>query len=410
MGQLAVNGGGKTRAKSFPAWPVWNDAERQNLLAALESGRWGSLNGHFVQEFANAYAAAHDAKFGVCVPNGTVALQVAVEAAGVGIGDEVIVPPYTFVATASAVVALGGIPIFADIDPGTFCLDPAVVEAAITPRTKAVIPVHLGGCPADMDRFGEIARKYGVKIIEDAAHAHGGEWRGKKIGALGDMGCFSFQWSKNMTGGEGGIILTNHDDLYAQAWSISNVGRRPQGAWYEHFVLGGNYRMTEWQAAVLLAQLARLPEQTAHRARMAAYLDKLLIEVGGIVPQARDPRVTLQAFHLYVFRFLSAEFNGISRGQFVKALNAEGIPVTAGYSLLNRQPVFAEVQRDRAFGFAVYPETIDYPNIKLPVAEKLADSEGCWLTQNMLLGDERDMEDIAGAIEKIKKHSAELAV
>ncbi|HHW10269.1 MAG TPA: DegT/DnrJ/EryC1/StrS family aminotransferase [Firmicutes bacterium] len=408
MSGLALTGGDPVRKKAYPKWPVWGAEERNNLLEVLESGRWGSLNGHFAKDFAVRFAQAQDARFGVGVTNGTIALQVAVEAVGVKPGDEVIVPPYTFIATASAVLSAGGVPVFADITPDTFCLDPEAVKQAITPRTKAVIPVHLGGHPADMDAFREIGRQYGLRVIEDAAHAHGSEWRGKKVGALGDMGCFSFQWSKNMTGGEGGAVLTNNEELYARAWSIMNVGRRPEGEWYEHVILGGNHRMNEFAAAVLCAQLGRLEAQTEHRARMAAYLDKQLSAIEGIEPQARDSRVTRQGFHLYVFRYKPEAFGGVPRNLFIKAMLAEGIPVTPGYSLLNKQEVFSVVQRERTYGFAAYPGTIDYMGSHLPVAQKLADEEGCWMPQNVLLGNEEDMEDIVRAVRKIKEHLSEL--
>lgn len=407
MGVLAITGGKKLRNRPFPKWPVWGEAERSGLLDVLESGNWGCLIGKYVDQFEQEYARFCEAKHAVCVNNGTVALYLSLQAAGIRPGDEVIVPPYTFIATASSVLMAGGVPVFADIDPVSFNLDPAAVEAAITPRTKAIIPVHLGGQPADMDRFPALAQQHGLRLIEDAAHAPGSEWRGQKVGAQGDIGCFSFQWSKNLNSGEGGAIVTNSDELFARAWSLHNVGRLPKGAWNEHHMLGGNFRMTEFQGALLLAQFGRLAEQTAQRERAAAILDERLLQCG-ITPQGRDSRCTRNAFHLYVFRYHPAEFGGLSRNQFVKALTAEGIPCSAGYQLLNKQPVFQAVQHERTYGFSTYPGYIDYANQDLPVATRLAETEGCWLPQNVLLGGEEEIDDVVRAVMKIKRNVKEL--
>src|SRR5690606_8381823 len=273
---LAIDGGTPVRSQPFPAWPVFDHREGRALLEVLHSGHWGALTGTKVPAFEKAFAQFQDAAYGVCVPNGTIALELALRALGVGPGDEVITTPYTFIATASAAFAVGARPVFVDIDPDSLNLDPDRLEAAITERTKVIAPVHIGGHSADMDGVLRVAAAHGLRVLEDAAQAWGASWRGRRVGALGDLGIFSFQSSKNITAGEGGIVLTNDAELAELCWSIHNVGRVPGGEWYQHERLGSNLRMTEWQAAVLLAQLERLPEQLALREANARYLAERL--------------------------------------------------------------------------------------------------------------------------------------
>src|SRR5512133_1359934 len=210
---LALFGGPKTRTAPFPSWPIFGAAEEERLLRALRSGKWGKLHGPEVAEFERRFAAMHGARHGIGVVNGTVSLRLALMAAGIRGEDEVIVPSYTFLATATAVVEANAVPVFADIDLATFNLDPAAVAAAITPRTRAIIPVHMGGQPADLERLMALARRHDLTVIEDAAHAHGAICRGRPAGSIGDMGSFSFQSSKNLTCGEGGILITSDDRL-----------------------------------------------------------------------------------------------------------------------------------------------------------------------------------------------------
>ena len=385
---LAVDGGPKLREKPWPQWPVWDEAEERAVLDVLHSGQWWSVGGRKVPEFEQAFAALQDARFGIAVTNGTAALEVCLRALGIGPGDEVIVPPYTFIATASSVLAASATPVFADIEPRTLNIDPALIEAAITPRTKAVIAVHIAGCPADLDGILEVAGKHNLFVIEDAAQAHAAEWNGRKVGAIGHFGTFSFQASKNLNAGEGGIILTNNEKLADAAWSVHNVGRTRGGKWYEHPILGGNYRMTEWQAAILLEQMKRLPDQARRRSDNAAYLTSLIERISGISPLPSDPRVTNHAYHLYIFRYDPAAFGGRSRDEFIKALNAEGIPASAGYVPLNKEKVFEK-----------YPE-VNLRTAHLPVCDQVT-QDAVWLPQYTLLGDYADMESIRDAVAKI---------
>src|SRR5262245_1303529 len=345
--QLAIGGGTPVRTAPFPEWPVWDERDEHALLGVLRSGMWGSHSGGGrVKAFGEAFARFQDAKYGVAVTNGTAALEVALRACGVGIGDEVIVPPYTFIATASACLTVGAFPIFVDVDPQTFAIDPAQIEAAITARTKAVIAVHMAGGPADMDGVLAVARKHHLRVIEDAAQAHGAAWNGRRVGALGDAGTFSFQSSKNLTAGEGGAVLSNVPQVAEMAWSVANVGRTRTGDWYFHDLLGSNFRLTEFQGALLLAQLERLPEQIALRERNATRLAAGLAQVPGFRPVRRDPRVTTHAWHLFMCRYDPAAFGGRPRADFLRAMQAEGIPCSGGYSPLYQAPAIRKAAAD----------------------------------------------------------------
>jgi len=400
----AILGGTAARTKPFPTWPVFGQPEEQALLRVLRSGKWGKLDGAEVAAFEKRFAEYHQAKHGIAVVNGTVSLRIALLAANIQAGDEVIVPPYTFLATASAVIEANATPIFVDVDGETFNIDPRAIERAITPRTRAIICVHVGGMPCDMDAIMSIARKHNLIVIEDAAHAHGSEYKGTKVGAIGHMGSFSFQSSKNMTSGEGGIIVSNDDALAARCRSIHNCGRVPGGKWYEHHMISGNYRLGEFAGAVLNCQLDRLREQVDLRDANARYLDAKLLQIPGITPQRRDSFATKNAQHLYLFRFDEQTF-GINRQRFLEALSAEGIPAAPGYVIpLYRQPLFG----DKAFGpytaCVTNGANVDYGSMRLPVCERLSNSQGAWLYQSVLLGSRQDMNDVFNAIAKLYEH------
>jgi len=404
---LAIHGGPKTRTKPFTSWPVFGEEEERRLLRTLRSGKWGKLHGPETAEFERRFAELHGCRHGIAVVNGTVSLRIALMAAGIQGGDEVIVPPYTFLATATAVVEANAVPVFADLELDTFNLDPRAVEAAITPRTRAIIPVHMAGQIADMDALMEIARRHGLIVLEDAAHAHAGLWRDRPAGSMGDMGSFSFQSSKNLTCGEGGIIVTNDDRLAAACRSIHNCGRLEGGLWYEHHVMSANYRLGEFQAAVLNAQLDRLVEQTETRNRNGRALAARLARIPGVYPQRTPAAVGRHSYHLFLFRLRASEF-GAPRAAVLKALEAEGIPVSGGYALpLYRQPLFL----NRAFGPYLPEERkqLDYGNVSCPNCERICGEEGAWLEQSLFLGSEADMDDIARAFEKVHAGRAALA-
>jgi len=407
MTKLAIDGGPPVRTGAFPTWPVWGDEEIQGLTEVIKSGQWGRLKGTKAASFEQKFADLHQAKHAVCVNSGTTALRIALAASDIEPGSEVIVPAYTFIASATAVIDAGCIPVFVDIDPGTYNIDAAEAAAAVRDRTAALMPVHFGGRPADMDAVMGLAKENGLKVVEDACQAWGASWKGRPVGAIGDAGCFSFQSSKNITSGEGGIILTNDDVIAKMAQSHHNCGRSEDGQWYEHFFFGGNTRMTEFQAAVLLAQLARFEDLQAKRRENYAYLRANLSGIDGIEPLADDDRITLHACHLFIFRYKKDFFQGKAKDSFLTGLRKEGIPASPGYSIpLYKQPVML----NKAFG----PRgkrvdlPVDYSAVYCPETEKACYEEAIWLTQNMLLGTRQDMDDIVNAIRKIQNNADQL--
>jgi len=401
--KLAIDGGQPMRTLPFPSWPVWDKREEELLLEVLHSGRWGISNGDKVTTFEKKFAEFQGAEHAVCVTSGTAALEVALRALGIGAHDQVITTPYTFVATLSAAFLAGAKPVFADIDPETYLLDPVRVEEAITERTKAIMPVHITGCPVDMDGIVDVARRHDLAVIEDACQAWGAEWKGTPVGAIGDLGCFSFQASKNINAGEGGAIVTNNRELAERCWSLHNVGRIRSGDWYQHDFLGWNYRMTEWQGAILLAQLERLPEHIARRSDNAGYLSARLGEVEGITPAKVDPRVTQHAWHLYVTTYDPASFGGETCTDFVAMLRAEGIPCSTGYVPLNRTSIIRRALAEQAGQIRPWDTTTSNLPVlpACPLAEDLC-QRTIWLKQSMFLGDHEDMDDIVAAMVKIQ--------
>lgn len=403
---LALSGGTPIRTRPFTAWPVFGAAEEHRLLHVLRSGNWGRLDGSEVAAFEARFAAMHGCRHGIAVVNGTVALRIALLAAGIQAGDEVIVPPYTFVATATAVIEANAVPVFADIDLHTFNLDPAAAAAAITPRTRAIVPVHFAGQPADMDAIVALAASRGIVVLEDAAHAHGASYRHRPAGSLGHIAAFSFQSSKNLTAGEGGIITTNDAALADACRSIHNCGRVPDGVWYEHHVVSGNYRLGEFQGGILNCQLDRLEEQTDVRDRNGRRLASRLAALPGLYPQRRAVDCTRHSHHLFMLRLDPAAF-GASRAAVVEALAAEGIPCSAGYGYsLPDQPLF----RNKAFG-PYLPDAaprLDYQASHCPNSDLICREQAIWLGQNLLLGPDDDIDDIARAFEKVHEHRGEL--
>lgn len=396
---LALEGGIPVRTEEFPAWPIFGSLEEQLVLEVIRSGKWGGTGTVLSPEYSpklpemeRRFAELHDAKHAISVVNGTVAITVALQAAGVKPGDEVIVPPYTFIATATAALAFGAIPVFVDIEEDTLLLDPDKVAGAITPRTKAIIPVHVAGAPANMSRIKEVATEHQLRVIEDAAQAVGASWEGRSVGTIGDLGTFSLQSSKNLNSGEGGIILTNDQELADIAWSICNVGRSQTGAWYQHDRIGQNYRMTELQAALLIAQMSRLEEQMQRREANAKLLTDLLSNIDGITVVNADPRITRHAHHLYMFRIAAEVTDRINKTDFISKVNAEGIPVSYGYIPLHR---------NEAIVSALKTLTGEERSYACPVSERLSDKEVIWLGQHVLLADEQAMYDIAAAIRKV---------
>ncbi len=401
----ALLGGAPLRLDSYPAWPQWDDGERAALAGVLESGAWWTGDGSRAQAFADRFAAFQDCEFGLPMTNGTHTLQAALVACGVGEGDEVIVPALTFVATASSVLALGATPVMVDVDPGTLCIDVDAAEAAIGDRTRAMIAVHLAGAVADLDRLVPLCEARGLHLIEDCAHAHGSRWRGRRVGSYGSFGSFSFQQSKLMTAGEGGTLVCRDGDLAAAARSYLDGGREPGRWFYHHASSGSNMRMTEWQGAVLGAQLDRFPEQHRRRNELRPLLDEAIASVPGLTPQTRDPRADEIGTYCYVFHYDADAFAGLPLRRFEQALAAEGIPLSVSYPAMHRLVVFDE---QRFAPQRASAPTIDYRALSFPVAERAAGA-AVWLQHRILLADERGVDDVAKACEKLKRCAAELA-
>ena len=396
MAKLAINGGEPVVKHGLgKGWPIHDETEENALLEVLRSGAWNRREK--VDEVGEKFAAYHNAKYGIPLANGTVALQCALKAAGITAGDEVIVPALTFVATGTSAVCVNAVPIIVDIDPLTYNISPEAIVNAITPRTKAIIPVHNGGYPADMDTIMEIAEKHDLKVIEDCAHAHGSQWRGKGVGSIGHFGTFSFQIGKTLTCGEGGMVITNDEELANSARHIANL----------------NMRMTNLQAALLLCQLDRFPEQVETRERNTVYLVDGMKTIEGIHPIPRDERVTRWCFYYWDFRFVSEEFGGISRGRFLEALGAEGVPCGVGahgIPIYHEGP-FASAEMFDQLGLPqkyLGENAIDYSNVHCPQAEHVYHNEVCSFGHAMFLGDTDDMQLILDAFQKIRSNVDEL--
>lgn len=408
MSALALLGGEKAKSKPFPIWPHYDEAEERALKQVLESRIWWRTPGTKTLEFEQAFAKFHGARHGIAVTNGTAALEVTMAGLGIGAGDEVILPDFTFVATASAVLFANAFPVLVDVEPGTYCINSDLVEEAITPRTKAVIAVHMGGHPADLDRLKKITDRKKLALIEDSSHAHASEWKGKRIGTFGVAGTFSFQSSKLMTAGEGGIIISNDEKFERQARSVHDCGRMPGEWFYSHFIYGSNYRLSEWQGAVLQAQLGRLDEQTKVRHRNARLLDRLLGTIPGITPQKLDDRCTRNGQYAYIFHVNKKEFAGIATDRFIAAMNAEGIPNQASYPPLHQLHMFRNGEYRKRLCGKQAKERHALLKQRFPATQRAA-WETVWIPQPALLGDEEDVAEIAASLSKIQKHAKDLA-
>jgi len=394
MSDLALFGGSPIRTKPFPEWPRTNEAIREKLISTLENEQWG-VGSKTIDEFNISFAEYHDAKHCISVHSGTSALWVALKAAGVQAGDEVILPAYTFIATATAILMANAIPVFCDIEPESGNMNPNDIESKITDKTKVILPVHVAGSPVNMNAILNIAEKHEILVIEDAAQAHGATYKGKKVGALGEGGIFSFQSSKNMSSGEGGAIITNDDEFAEACFSYHNCGRVRNGAWYEHHRLGSNLRMSAINAAMLIPQIESLEADMALRDKNRESLDEFISHIDGLEPMSFSEGTTRSANHIYMFRYDESKFDGIPRETFFKVMQAEGVYTYKGYNPLYREPLFITNEDE-------YPwlKGRDYSSLFLENTETFSEKEAVWLKQNHLLGDEDDIQDIKNAFEK----------
>jgi dTDP-4-amino-4,6-dideoxygalactose transaminase len=407
--KLALLGGKPVRTQPFPSWPLVRDNDEKAWMDVLRTGKWYRLSGSYVKQFEQAWAKALGARYCVATANGTSALLTSLNALEVGPGDEVIVPPYTFVATINVVLMQHALPVFVDTDPDTSQIDARKIEAAITPHTRAILPVHLGGSPADMDTVLAVAKKHKLPVVEDACQAHTGEWRGRRVSTLGDLGCFSFQASKNLNSGEGGAIMTNSQDLYERCWMFHNNGRLLARSAFEYARNGCNLRLTEFQAALLLSQMTRLEEQSRLREQNAAYLGRQLKEVPGLAPARLHDGCTRHGYHIYMMRYDKSRFANLPRAKFLQAMRAEGIPCSGGYSPLNKDPFLKKTLESRAFKAVYSPDRIArwHERNHCPANDKLCE-EAVWTGQTTLLGTREDMDHIVEAARKIQTQAAAL--
>ncbi len=402
--KLAITGGPKVHPGSWPGWPVWDQSAEPGLIEMFRSGRWWRGSGEHVEEFEREYARLMGAKACVATASGTTALQTSLAVLGVDAGDEVLVSPYTFIATYNAILSHKALPVFVDSDPETFLIDPGKISERVTDRTVAIVPVHIYGLPVDMDGVNNAAGKHSLKVIEDACQAWLAEYKGKRVGSLGDLGCFSFQNSKHLASGEGGAILGNDEELVDRCHAYHNCGRpfgrmKPvEGNQYN----GMNYRMQQSQALILLSQMKRIEKDNDVRLGNALYLDSRLKEIPGIVPYRLASGATRAVYHMYPFRYIKEEFNDLPKEKFLRALNAEGIPAGSGYGRQNHDGLMEEAFSSRGFR-RLFPESRikqwHEQNI-LPGNDKLSE-QAVTIYQSVLLGSRADMDDIANAVRKV---------
>ncbi len=409
----ALLGGPKAHPDPFPGWPVFDRKEENTLSEVLKTKAWGRLDGGVVAAFEQAYSQLTGASHCLAVSSGTSALLTILGALDVGPGDEVVIPVYTFVATYNAVVLNYALPVFVDTDLESFQIDATKIESALSPNTKLVMPVHIGGSPADLDKIVEVTNKAQVPMVEDACQAHLASWKGRMVGSFGLAGAFSFQSSKNLNSGEGGAVITNDGAFASSCYRFHNQGQGGQGTSY----LAGtgtrasNMRLTEFQGALLSAQMSRLEEQARRRSENATYLTTLLQEVPGIYPAKLHEGTTNSAYHLYMFRYDKNHFAGMDRAKFLQALSAEGVPCSSGYGTMNRDKYVTDLANNRhylkIYGKKTLQEWLE--RNQCPQNDILAGEQAVWFTQTMLLGSRTDMEQIAEAVQKIHRHAAELA-
>ena len=408
-GKLAILGGEPVRRAAFPGWPRIEANDSQGLLGVLNSGKWNRLNGEAVARWEKSYAGLLGARHVLATANGTSALYTSLNALGAGPGDEVLVPPYTFVATINVVLLNYALPVFVDTDIETFQMDATKLAERITQRTAVILPVHMAGGAANLDVILRVAKDKKIPVVEDACQAHLGEWRGRKLGSWGATGCFSFQASKNLNSGEGGAVATSDDELAERCWAFHNNGRGRRNSGDSYPYGGANLRMTEFQGALLASQMSRLQAQSLTRDDNAQYLTSMLEKIPGIKPVRNYEGCTRSAWHLYMFRYQKDAFAGIERSVFLKALAAEGIRGSSGYTPLNKQPFLKSTILSKGYR-RIYPEKLlqqwEERN-ECPVNDRLC-QQGVWFTQTMLLARRTDMEQIAEAIAKIQRGAGEL--
>jgi len=407
MSVLAALGGDPIRTETYPRWPVFDHAEIEAVTKAVLSGRWGGspYPGPNTAEFAAKFSEMQGGGAAVPMMNGTITMEVALRAAGIGWGDEVIVPAYTFQATAAAPMEAGAIPVLVDVSPENYCIDPAAVLKAITDKTKAIIVVHLAAQMADMDAILDIARAHDLVVIEDAAHAHGARWRGMGSGTIGDFGSFSLHSAKILTTGEGGVLLCKDQHMAELAASIIDCGR-PKDADKKNYTMGVNYRWSELHAAIGLVALERFPGQMAQRAEMADYLEECISEIPGLSMLTRDPRLTRRSQYRYIIK-IDPDYYHCKNDTFCYAMVKEGLPVDTGYPAMHRydlfQPLLSRLPVPSAF-----PEYFNFEEMSFPVAETASESESVWMGEAIFRSGKQGVDDLVAGLMKLHENRGKL--
>ena len=409
--KLAILGGEPVRKnKSWPRWPYWDQNVIDSVVKTTKSRIWCRIQSRSgtVPTFEKKFAQMMGTKFCVATGSGTQALHTCVEALGIGAGDEVITSPYTDPGTIASILVARALPVLADLDRQSYQLDPDDVERKITENTKAIMPVHMMGQPCDMGRIMAIAKKHNLKVIEDAAQAHLSEYQGKKLGTIGDLGCFSFQSSKTIACGEGGGIIGNDEQLMDKCYTVHNHGTSRAG---RTEVAGPKYRMNEFEAAVLLGQLPGVEERFARRNENAAYLTSRLKDVPGIVPQKLYKGTASGAFYLYAATYRKEYFNGEDRSKFLKAISAEGISLSPYIRQgLHREPWIEHILNLKVYQKMFSKKRLDRyrDEIKCPNCDQVCREMVMIWASGPLLGTKEDMDDIANAIIKVYENKDKL--
>ena len=414
MTLLAINGGTPIRTKPYPSWPVREGTEIERLQQVLNSGRWfAGLQGDDPDTlgvlFGQRFADLHGARFGMPVANGSVAIEIALRALDIKPGDEVIVPAYTFISTATSVLMVGAVPVFADIDPESYCIDPRDAARRITPHTRAILPVHLAGHPADMPGILKLAGQNNLSVIEDCAQAIDTSLGGKKVGTWGDLGTFSFQSNKTITCGEGGLITSMESDLAAKVTALRAFGRYrdkkvERSSDLSCQQVSSNYRLSEFQSAVLLAQLDKFADEDTRRVKNAAYLSAAIEEMPGMDHIRQTSDDIKHSYYYYLIRYTPANFADLDPETLCRALNAEGIPFVVG----DRQPLYAHpvFKADNLKDFLCRKAFERYRQVTLERDVACPEVENACqctliLRHQVLLGNRQDMDDIIAALWKI---------
>jgi dTDP-4-amino-4,6-dideoxygalactose transaminase len=408
VSKLAISGGTPVRSAPYPDWPSLDESDVEAVTAVVRGGQVGGYPepGPRAAEFAAGFAAYQGAKHGIVLANGTVSMEVALKALGVGWGDEVIIPALTFAATPYAAMAAGALPVFVDVEPAHWTIDPDLVEAAVTPRTRAIMPVHLGQQMADMDRIMEIARRHDLFVVEDCAHAHGQRWRDEGAGCIGDFGSFSHQSTKILTAGEGGTLTTQDERLALRAHSLIDCGR-PKDAAEQEYTFGANYRLGELACALLVNGLRRFPAQQERRAALGAHFERLAADLPGVTVKHRDPRITRWSFYRYIFEIDPDAFAGATNEQVAEALEAEGVPAEVQYPPMSRYDLF-QPSLSRLPVAVEYADRLDPARMSFPVAEAAGERTAVYLNESIFRSDEAGVEDAVEAIAKVERLAAEI--